>query len=303
MQPGYHAKIKNLIKISSVLAEAERADWLSMVDLMNDKQLVELEKILSSGLAHAAPVAGSSSAPRPPVQPLQAAAASPSPPQRPSAAVQRFSDRVERMVQTAELREGYPKDEPELPPPPPAPRQIPVPQPVDVASLLRRRAEAAVSLPSRPASVVAARPPAPPPPVSPPKKPLPPAPPPPPPETPSPAALKDRPTRAFPPSPRPSVELRTLEELSAFGVTNWLGYPSGEFAAKLQQLMVRFGYHSVVFSLEKSPLFKSYVDTGVEILNQRANFGTSEDGALSMQHLSRREFERLSDVFRQLHIG
>jgi hypothetical protein len=49
MQPEKSEQIKGLIKASRILNESERAEWLSLLELMNDKQLGELEKILNSG--------------------------------------------------------------------------------------------------------------------------------------------------------------------------------------------------------------------------------------------------------------
>lgn len=47
-------KIKNLIAVSTILSPSEKAEWLALLGLMNDRQLAELEKILNSG-AHAKP--------------------------------------------------------------------------------------------------------------------------------------------------------------------------------------------------------------------------------------------------------
>jgi|GEM_PF-1584044 len=41
-------KLKGLIHTSGILNEGERAEWLTLLELMNDKQLNELEKILNS---------------------------------------------------------------------------------------------------------------------------------------------------------------------------------------------------------------------------------------------------------------
>jgi hypothetical protein len=43
-------KIKGLVKASTILSAGERAEWLALFDLMNDKQLLELEKILSGDI-------------------------------------------------------------------------------------------------------------------------------------------------------------------------------------------------------------------------------------------------------------
>ena len=49
MNPQQLEKLKGLIHTSGILNESERAEWLALLELMNDKQLGELEKILNSG--------------------------------------------------------------------------------------------------------------------------------------------------------------------------------------------------------------------------------------------------------------
>lgn len=46
MQPERFAKIRKMVEISKLLGEAEREEWLELMELMNDKQLLELETIL-----------------------------------------------------------------------------------------------------------------------------------------------------------------------------------------------------------------------------------------------------------------
>lgn len=48
MQEQELEKLKNLIQTSGILSEGERGEWLQLVDLMNDKQKLELERILKS---------------------------------------------------------------------------------------------------------------------------------------------------------------------------------------------------------------------------------------------------------------
>ncbi len=48
MNPEQKEKIQNLVKSSKVLTPMEREEWLALLDLMNDKQLFELQKILGS---------------------------------------------------------------------------------------------------------------------------------------------------------------------------------------------------------------------------------------------------------------
>jgi hypothetical protein len=50
-------KLKGLIQKSPILTPAERDEWLLLLDLMNDKQLLELEKILTGAKPAPSPVA------------------------------------------------------------------------------------------------------------------------------------------------------------------------------------------------------------------------------------------------------
>lgn len=47
-------KIRDLVNTSPILSASERAEWLALLDVMNDKQLWELEKILAGGKQPAA---------------------------------------------------------------------------------------------------------------------------------------------------------------------------------------------------------------------------------------------------------
>ncbi|PIR96513.1 MAG: hypothetical protein COT92_00715 [Candidatus Doudnabacteria bacterium CG10_big_fil_rev_8_21_14_0_10_42_18] len=53
MLPEQLNKIKNIVTASRLLDQSEREEWLALLGLMNDKQLFELQKILSSALAPA----------------------------------------------------------------------------------------------------------------------------------------------------------------------------------------------------------------------------------------------------------
>ena len=52
-------KLKGLIGSSTILTQYERVEWLSLLELMNDKQLAELEKILISSQPASLPVSES----------------------------------------------------------------------------------------------------------------------------------------------------------------------------------------------------------------------------------------------------
>lgn len=51
--------IRKNIQVSTLLSDHEKSDWLNLVELMNDKQLGELEEILAATPVHMKPVAQS----------------------------------------------------------------------------------------------------------------------------------------------------------------------------------------------------------------------------------------------------
>lgn len=73
--------LRQLIVVSTVLTESEKTEWLSLLELMNDKQLGELEEILAADKPAAPPV---SSPPTPPP------ATTPTPPPVPPVSVGRM---------------------------------------------------------------------------------------------------------------------------------------------------------------------------------------------------------------------
>jgi hypothetical protein len=67
----------------------------------------------------------------------------------------------------------------------------------------------------------------------------------------------------------------------------------------LQDLVARFGYHKVIFALEKSPVYKLYINTGtVMLLNQNESSWQN-----SPQTLSKIEFENFADILRQIQMS
>ncbi len=61
----------------------------------------------------------------------------------------------------------------------------------------------------------------------------------------------------------------------------------------LRKMVLSQGYHQVITVLEKSPLFQTYINTGLSVLGGKAGFLTSGKNTLS-----REDFERFVDVLR-----
>jgi len=67
-------------------------------------------------------------------------------------------------------------------------------------------------------------------------------------------------------------------------------------ALPLKNLAASFGYHRLVLSFEKSPLFQSYIATGLAALSGKRDLDAPAPGG----QLSRREFEKMADVLRAI---
>ena len=94
------------------------------------------------------------------------------------------------------------------------------------------------------------------------------------------------------------LELKTLENLVQVDESNLrAGYDV--LALQIQGLIRKFGYHAVVFNLEKSPLHQKYLNTGAAALKQQTTFEsmdkTSPDGLLD-----RKKFEQVADLLRAI---
>ncbi len=314
-------RIRNLVRISPVLSAAERSEWLSMVDLMNGKQLSDLEHILTAGISRAVVQHGPvphPAEPRPPQAPKTLGPSPDNPVQnlrptpRPAAAAVSgtFGAQLKRTVDTTELEPG--PEELELPPPRaamPAPRPqppaLPKPAAPAPAPAAAPKMGAAPGLPPKPSF----QPPAPampklqprvappmlaqnpsssiqqkiqPKPSAPPPVPLPPAP------APNPA-----------PAPTgPPPQLKSAEDLIRLNVSGWRAFPPSAFVRAATAAVSRSGLAAAVGALEKSPLMQAYIETGLAALGQRAAGG----GLAAPSLLTRPEFERLSDDLKTLHL-
>ncbi len=95
-------------------------------------------------------------------------------------------------------------------------------------------------------------------------------------------------------------QLKTLDDIQKLTPPVWRAYPPGEFLDRIKGLVIRYGYHDVIFNFERSPLHQSYIDTGLKILHGRVSFEALGEEVPGAQYLSRQEFEKLVDVLRQI---
>ncbi|MCL5667194.1 MAG: hypothetical protein M1383_05505 [Patescibacteria group bacterium] len=98
------------------------------------------------------------------------------------------------------------------------------------------------------------------------------------------------------------AEVKTLQDIAYLTVPQFKSFSTSSLAQKLKALISKQGYHAVIFSLEKSPLFKVYVDTGLKILEERLDFNSLESD-LKKTYLSKQEFEAFADLLQQIQAG
>lgn len=97
----------------------------------------------------------------------------------------------------------------------------------------------------------------------------------------------------------PPRSLDTLESLAQLELNDWQQSPPEDFIAKLRHLAAKFGYFEVIFHLEKSPLFKAYLNTGLKLLSSKGTFedleNAEEDG-----YFSKESFEMFVDMLSKI---
>ena len=351
--------LKRLINSSVILNSQERAEWLALLDLMNDKQFLELEKILGSrGQQAVSSQVKTSALPKAPAaiakpaveKKVEAAPLKPAPPvmQMPKlshivnlprmeagaskppvavmpkpAAVEKqpyvFGDKLKSIVSEKELAPGKPEFELELSALS-ADRPASLPgaaasdkKPSFISSFLSlAKAKPAEPLPSVPGLKDQMRPALP--------------------QVPKPLAkaafvqpssapvklLNIQPKPVASPLPavvapkeavsvvKPEPPKSSPENLSDLAVLDEKILRNNKFEdllGKMKGLIGKYGYHDVVFNLEKSPLYASYIKTGVELLSKQISFEQLNEQTKGENSLSRQQFETLADLLRQMQAG
>ena len=339
-------KLKILIQTSAILNDAERAEWLTLLGLMNDKQILELERILASSQ----PV-GTKSAPAP-VKPAAAAQqvqpAAPShlphlghimnlpltPDGKPAAQNFKHDDLAAKPVEKkpamplpqtgskpagaflSKLRNIL--DEKELPAGKAEKNMLPAhgtpDKPVQQAAPVRQPAPVKPAAPAKIAPQPAPKPLVPPvivkPPVIPKTKFQPPAA--------SELHPEDQTRQGILESIKKHLEekgqpdniyieeehnfkndwkVQGLEDLSQISIQTIENNDAAIMAQKIKSLLRKHNYHEILFSLEKSQAYKSYLETGTELLRKQTDFEHVEGGPLN-SHFNREQFERFADLLR-----
>lgn len=316
MNPQQEQKLKELIHTSPVLNDTERQEWLALLDLMNDKQVLELEKILSTQQPAPGPTVASvtQAPPKPPTMPAAAnlshilnaphpvvtkpqttpvpTAPAPAPTHggMPQPFFNTFKTRLHDMLEEKELPAAPPSKELSAPevirPKPPVPPAVPRPTVVPPKPPLAATPKAAVPppLPSAKPSLLAQG-------VGALKSSVPTAP-----------AHAGLPTPK--PIPLPGALLATLDEVAQLSVDTWVKYHEG-IQPKLVAFVQNAGLHEVLFRLEKSPAYKTYIDTGIKVLSSPNGSFENLDtqGGLKPRFYSKEQFEIFTDMLRHVQAG
>ncbi len=332
--------LKNLVLSSSILSPPERTEWLTLLGLMNDKQLLELERILTSSQPAAAQTVP---AVKPAVPAQSDKPASPghlpqlshimnlplTPDGKPAAQNFKHSD---LLAKPAEKKPSMLVSKP-------APKQpgaflSKLRHIVDEKELPAGKSEKnmlpARGIPDKPAQPALAKQPAPAKPAAPVQaaaKPL---------AGPvaakPPAAPKMKPSAAAASGLRPEDQTRqgilesikkhleekgqpdniyveeersfkndwkvqSLGDLEQMSIQTVENNNASVMARKIKELLHKHNYHEILFSLEKSQAYKSYLETGTELLRRQTDFEHMPESALNSR-FNREQFERFADLLR-----
>jgi len=337
VQQEKHDKLIQLIGSSSILSPREKAEWTQLLELMNDKQTNELEKILLVAAEQddgAAPVQ-----PRPALvtpeslihnlqtnQPVPAVVRPP----RPLEDIKRNQPftRIKDILAEKELPQGHPGPleelelsgpkveakplpEPARPAPPLARPPLPVPpakpktasEPaVNLSSLLAKKLSNQDGLSARfqPKGPVL-------------------------PKVPIKSQVSqqvdregrnagvsldkvrgfDQAEKVFQPVQKQTFRsehfyekpsISSLQSLTQLTYANFSAAKAIELYEPLRQFIKQYGYYDTRSFLEQSPLYQTYVDTGVKVLGGQADFVQEWEGLMSQE-----DFEKFADLLIQMH--
>lgn len=309
--------IKQLIESSAVLSETERKEWLDLLPFMNDKQQSELLLILQPSPAVVEPEHKLSAAPPASQVQTPAPASPPAPvvshtPDQTSPAtattVSAFLNRnfaselhrgsipgtfrpedVSSSVESSKVRPSQlqPLQKPEAAPlTAPKPNEVPVAthNPAVLAQKPPLPSFGAVPQQKSSTATVGSR-------VS---------------EIPQVQPVAEGVREAVPNGvsavDEPVVHARSLEAVRMLNVATLRGSGVVNVESELKALCEKFGYFSVQFAFEQSPLYQAYIAVGARILKEHRTFEEVQAALASAgrPYLTKPEFEEFSDLIRRL---
>jgi hypothetical protein len=88
--------------------------------------------------------------------------------------------------------------------------------------------------------------------------------------------------------------LQSLQDLSMLEAGILKTSSPDDLIKKVKALIGRYGYFEAIFQIEKSPVYKSYIATGLKMLSGKSDFG--EGGGF----LTKQEFENFTDLLAKI---
>jgi hypothetical protein len=257
--------IRSRVKISTLLSDHEKSDWLNLLDLMNDKQLGELEEILASEPATATFAQQPAAA--------QPASGSKTPPLSHLANIP--SDvNMTHSVPAIPIRQA-----------PPAPSAFPAPQGAKVMPPLSVRPAAPAPPGVLPIQSKAS-------PVSSPVSPSRPV-------MPTPTS---KPVQPQSDRPLATFVIQKVEYLQRLDVNTIRDYHWQSIFDVIKKAISENGYFVILQLIEASPLYASYIQAGAERLG--ATSGSPSSIATKTQSsLTQAEFEFMTDLLRNIRFN
>lgn len=97
-------------------------------------------------------------------------------------------------------------------------------------------------------------------------------------------------------------EAKSLEDVGRLNVATLRGRGAVTVEAELTALCKKFGYFSVLLALEQSPLYKTYLTSGNSALQEHVSFEQAETklSVMGQPYLTKPEFEEVNDLLQRL---
>jgi len=99
-----------------------------------------------------------------------------------------------------------------------------------------------------------------------------------------------------------SLKLGKLSDLAQLKPADFDSNSFHSLVKKIRALISSFNYHQVMSNLEKSLLYKAYINTGMQILNQKSDFMQLASKS-PKEFLNREDFERFADLLIEIQTG
>ena len=102
-----------------------------------------------------------------------------------------------------------------------------------------------------------------------------------------------------------SFKIKGANDVSGLSPRIWKSENHDSLLHALFSAIEDYGYHPVIIALEKSALYQSYINTGIQILQDGSSFEElqEKEGSLDETYLTRREFEEFTDLLRKIQAG